>query len=261
MAATDSWISAIEQKIKMFTKKHSITYKRSEREISASFEIGCFHALTEFYENKFVVSPDNLTSNNEYRYLTTPNGNPANFSYIRLAKENQEFELRQQVRIRSHLHSDIAFTPDMVVIAAGSDINAVKDADYAGGKRNFFCVDSKHVIAAHECKSMNPFPELLISFIGMLVAAHSWLGGANDLSIVSDEGDHLAPSLFIGGSSRALHTRMVRALESCYPINVILGLHVGTWSLLGPERKLNLLASPSIENVPSGRRLSRRFTF
>lgn len=246
MTIDDSWIATVEKKIEGFAKKHSVNYKKSEREISASFEIGCFHALSEFYERNFEVVPENLTSKNEYRYLTTPNGNPMNFSFIRLRRDNEEFELRQQVRIRSHLDTDIAFTPDMVVILAGTEINAAKDADYAGGKRSFFCVDSKHVIAAHECKSMNPFPELLVSFIGMLVAGHDWLNGANDKSKVSEEGVHLAPSLFIGGTSRALHARMSQALEACYPINIILGLHVGTWSLLGAGRKLNLLSSNPI---------------
>lgn len=133
MATTDSWVSEIEKKISGFAKKHSINYRKSEREVSASFEIGCFHALTEFYEKNFEVIPENLTSAKEYRYLTTPSGNPVNFSFIRLRKDNEEFELRQQVRIRSHLHADIAFTPDMVVMVAGADINAVRDTDYAGG--------------------------------------------------------------------------------------------------------------------------------
>lgn len=246
MKTIDPWVSAIEQKIKTFAKTHSINYRKSEREISASFEIGCFHALTEFYEKNFEVYPENLTPNNEYRYLTTPSGNPVNFSFIRLKRGNEEFELRQQVRIRSHLNSDIAFTPDMLVIHAGLEINSSRDADYAGGKRSFFCVDSNNVIAAHECKSMNPFPELLISFIGMLVAGHAWLNSSNDMSKVSDDGIHLAPSLFIGGSPRALHSRMVHALETCYPINIILGLHVGTWSLLNSDRKLNLLTPETI---------------
>lgn len=250
MAIVDSWIATVEEKIERFSKKHSVNYRKSEREISASFEIGCFHALSEFYERNFDVVPANLTAKNEYRYLTTPNGNPINFSFIQLRRDNEEFELRQQVRIRSHLNPDIAFTPDMVVIPAGTDIHTAKDADYAGGKRSFFCVDSKHVVAAHECKSMNPFPELLISFIGMLVAGHAWLDSANDKSSVSGEGVHLAPSLFIGGTSRALHSRMAQALEGCYPINIILGLHVGTWSLLGTGRKLNLLASQSTKLRP-----------
>lgn len=251
MATTDPWVSEIEKIISDFAKKHSINYRKSEREVSASFEIGCFHALTEFYEKNFEVVPENLTSDKEYRYLTTPSGNPMNFSFIRLRKDNEEFELRQQVRIRSHLHTDIAFTPDMLVIASGADINSRRDADYAGGKRSFFCVDSTQVIAAHECKSMNPFPELLISYIGMLVAGHSWISNPNDMSMVSEEGLHLAPSLFIGGTSRALHSRMVHALESCYPINIILGLHVGTWSLLGSARKLNLIYPSSKETASS----------
>ena len=51
---------------------------------------------------------------------------------------------------------------------------------------------------------MNPFPELLVSFIGHLMAAHDWL--RNDTSkIVDDVGIHLAPTLFVGGTARGLH--------------------------------------------------------
>src|SRR5687767_10245017 len=84
MAANDSWLRTLEKRIERFARKHGATYSRSEREISASFEIGCFHALTEFYERTFRIKPKNLTAANEYRYLTTPSGNPHNFSFLRL---------------------------------------------------------------------------------------------------------------------------------------------------------------------------------
>jgi hypothetical protein len=239
--ASDPWLRTLETKIEMFAKRYKVTYARSEREISASFEIGCFHALTEFYERTFSIDPQNLTKSNEYRYLTSPNGNPHNFSYIRLTRPGEVRELRQQVRIRSHLHDDIAFTPDMVVIREGADVGGLKDVDYAGGKRAFFCVRSEDVIAAHECKSMNPFPELLVSFVGMLVTAHAWLDGSTRLAWPDAAGLHLAPTLFIGGSTRALHLRMLRALSTSYPINIVAGLHAGTWSLLGGSQPLNLL--------------------
>src|SRR5690606_26349089 len=107
-----------------------------------------------------------------------------------------------------------------------------KDADFASGKRPFFKVSSADVIAAHECKSMNPFPELMVAFIGMFVAAHRWAdsGVRTNVKSATAEG-HLAPTLFVGGTSRALHLRMIKAMQSSYLINIICGLHVGTWNL------------------------------
>ena len=122
--------------------------------------------LDRFDAPRFTVVPENLTSGGEYRYLTAPSGNPHNFSFLSLQSTTGTFELRQQVRVRSHLHDDIAFTPDLVVVRAGVPVQAARDPDFASGRRPFYSVDSTSVVAAHECKSMNPFPELLVGFIG-----------------------------------------------------------------------------------------------
>lgn len=239
---SEEWVADIEKAIESFAKNYSFTYAKKERELSASFEIGCLHSLTDFYEKGSKLTPKNIIDG-KYRYLTTPNGNPANFSYIEGIARNEVFEIRQQVRVRSHLAQDIAFTPDMVVIRNNSEIKGVLDPDYAAGKRQFFFVNSSDVIAAHECKSTNPFPELLVSFIGMLVAAHKWLLSPTDRTRINVLGCHLAPSLFIGGTASGVHKKMVHAMENTMPINIILGLHRGTWDLLDPEISRNRIDS------------------
>lgn len=241
MSAGDAWVTTVAAKMKAFASQHRLVFQQTARQVSASFEIGCFHALSEFYTRAFKVTPENLTSGREYRYLTSPSGNPYNFSFLNLWSAKGTFELRQQVRIRSHLHADIAFTPDLVVIQAGAFVYALRDQHYASGRRPFYFVDGSSVIAAHECKSMNPFPELLVGFVGMLIAAHEWLEASGSCVHRSENGAHLAPTLFVGGSARALHTKMIAALEATYPINVVVGLHSGTWSLLGKGRILNRL--------------------
>lgn len=235
---TEAWVADIEQAIIKFSEKYKFTYEKKERELSASFEIGCLHALTDFYERRSRLTPKNLV-NGTYRYLTTPNGNPANFSYIEGQAGVELFEIRQQVRVMSHLAKDVAFTPDMVVIKRNAEISGATDPDYAAGRRKFFYVNAADVIAAHECKSTNPFPELLISFVGMLVAAHQWLASPTDRSKIDPNGNHLAPSLFVGGTASGIHRRMVTAMEGTMPVNIILGLHRGTWNLLDPALSRN----------------------
>ncbi|WP_429234420.1 hypothetical protein [Aeromonas salmonicida] len=242
MEKNDEWALQIEQKIKYFAEKHSTTYNKKSRELSASFEIGCFHALLNFYEAKgFTLKIENPIDS-EYRYLTTPNGNPSNFSYVSATGIDGSYEIRQQVRIKSHLNNDIAFAPDMVVLFKESMISKITDSDYASGKRPFYSVSSKDVVAAHECKSMTPFPELLVSFVGMFITAHEWYEQSEDnISPLANKGPHLAPTMFVGGTASALHLRMIQALESVYPINIVVGLHQGTWNLYANNRKLNKL--------------------
>jgi hypothetical protein len=218
-----SWIKAIERRIQRFCQDHALAYKKSERELSASFEIGCLHLLTNDYSKRGTLELKNL-ENGSFKYLTTPAGNPNNFSWIKVTMGGHEFQLRQQVRIRSHLDEDIAFTPDIVVLNGAAVVNETKDKDFANGKKRFFNVASSAVVAAHECKSLVPFPELLISFVGPLIAAHTWFDLAGN-SNLDEPGAHLAPTLFVGGSTNAIQRRMVKALERVYPLNILAGLH------------------------------------
>lgn len=247
-----TWLKSVEAEAESFAARYGSIYRKSERELAASFEIGCFLAVVHFYEKNCGLSLENLTEERQYRYLTTPSGNPANFSYVRIEHQDHAFQLRQQVRITSHIGDNIAFTPDFVVIHDEAKINGVRDLDFAGGKRAFFSVQSKEVIAAHECKSMNPFPELLVSFIGTLVAGHSWMDEHRGKALLRQNGMHLAPTLFVGGTARRFHIRMVNGLEGSYPMNIILGMHRGNWRLKN-RSGLKRLRTPRRSSAASAR--------
>lgn len=235
--SSSSWSQEVEKKCRTFAAKHSVLLKATERQLSAAFEVGCFHAVLQFYEaQRYSIHPEGLVDG-AYRYLTTPSGNPGNFSYVRLLGGDGEFELRQQVRIESHVDPEICFTPDLVVVVKGCEISGGKRSDFASGKRPFFKVSSRDVVAAHECKSTNPFPELLVAFIGMLVAAHEWYPEGDSVEPATGYG-HLAPTLFVGGSARALHMRMIKAMVRSYRLNIVCGLHEGTWNLREIENRI-----------------------
>jgi hypothetical protein len=211
--------------------------------LAASFEIGCLHSVLRLYGARFATIPRNLQGD-QFRYLTSPNGNPENFSFVELIDRDSgnAYHLRQQVRIRSSIHREIAFTPDLVILPETTYVTGELDDHYAGGKRRFFSVDSEDVVAAHECKSMNPFPELLVSFLGMLISAHTWLEYPHCRELICDDGLHLAPTLFVGGTPSMWHNRMVSALRDSYPINVVTGMHAGTWDLAA--RGVNMFNLP-----------------
>lgn len=240
-----TWEQQVLDAMREFASDYSVVYSKKEREISAYFEIGCLLSLIEFYEScGFEGTVCNPAEDRSYRYLTTPNGNPANFSYMLMVKAEEKIEIRQQVRISSYVGDNISFTPDIVVIPQSTNIRELKDSDYASGKRKFFFVDSKNVIAAHECKSRPLFPELLVSFIGMLIVGHEWFRRLDFGELVADDGDHLAPCLFVGGSARSIHLKMVKGLKSAYPMNVVAGMHSGTWNLLGDNADIRRIRNP-----------------
>ncbi|EGQ7692022.1 hypothetical protein QTU67_003626 [Vibrio cholerae] len=243
MSDDNSWLSSVDVLVAAFAEEHSFTFSKKSRELSASFEIGCFHALLNYYERVgFELRVENLTVDNEFRYLTSPNGNPDNFSFIVAKIGESEYEIRQQLKIYSNLDEMISFAPDLAVVKRNLDIEKVKDKDFANGKRSFYRVSSSDVIAAHECKSMPPFPELMVSFIGMYITAHSW--HSDDAPTVlrdNKKGLHLAPTMFVGGHAKAMHLRMIRAMERVYPINIVVGMHEGVWNLYQDNRRLNKL--------------------
>lgn len=234
--AAPAWLKKAQQLVAKFAADHHLVLSTNERLLSASFEIGCLHALLRSYKQQgYLLELKNL-KDNEYRYLTTPSGNPANFSYVALTGTDGEFEIRQQVRVESHVSSDIRFTPDILVLLKAATIQGVSNMDFAGGKRKLFSIKSDLVVAAHECKSMNPFPELMVSFIGMLVTAHGWYPDGSEVAPART--GHLAPTLFVGGTARALHLKMIAALENAYRLNIVVGMHSGTWNLKQATNRL-----------------------
>jgi len=244
-----AWLVQANKLAEDFAKKHRHYLSQTERQLSAAFEVGSLHALLRYYESHdYVLQPANLTDDGEYRYLTSPNGNPANFSFVRADGPDGDFEIRQQVRIESHVDKRICFTPDIVVIVKGADIKSSTDRRYASGKRPFFRVSSSHVVAAHECKSMNPFPELMVSFLGMLVVAHEWYPNGKTVKVTKKSG-HLAPTLFVGGTPRGLHLRMITALQESYAMNIVCGLHEGTWELSQVQNRLRWQAHHVVDEL------------
>ena len=44
--------------------------------------------------------------------------------------------------------------------------------------------------------------------------------------------------MFVGGTARALHLKMIAAMEASYRLNIVVGMHSGTWSLKSAKNRL-----------------------
>lgn len=240
MITNSNWKTEVLHEMKLFAKRYSRTYKISARSNAAYFEIGCFLSLIIFYESLgYTIKLENLV-NGKYKYKSSPSGIQNNFSHVHIIYKKKHFRIHQNLRVLSHLGDDITFTPDILVITNNNRIEVVQDEDYFSGKRGFCFVKSKHVKAAHECKSLYPFPELLISFLGMFIAAHK---GSRKKVKTSKKCEmmHLAPTLFVGGLSSKIHEKMLNSLKKAFPINIVTGLHSGDWKLNRKDADLTMI--------------------
>ncbi len=96
--------------------------------------------------------------NGVFRFKTTPSGNPNNFSYLVIDKNETTLEVRQQVRIWGIWG---CYTPDISIILPSSTFrNSTLSVKYL---ENFV-----------ECKHMEPYPMSCASFVGMLYVLNRW---------------------------------------------------------------------------------------
>lgn len=104
------------------------------------------------------VNLDNI-QNGEFRFKTTPSGNPNNFSYIVIDKNGYTFEVRQQLRINGRWGN---YTPDICVISPNTALDP----------RN--SIEDRYLENFIECKHMVPYPMSCASFVGILYVLNRW---------------------------------------------------------------------------------------
>jgi len=66
---------------------------------------------------------------------------------------------------------------------------------------------------------------------------------------VTKKSGHLAPTLFVGGTPRGLHLRMITALQESYAMNIVCGLHEGTWELSQVQNRLRWQAHHVVDEL------------
>ncbi len=221
----DAWLSIVENSMRKFSEKYKFKYALRKNVSYALFEIGCYLLIVGYYsKNCANLYPVGLVDG-VFRYKTSPQGNPANFSFYQGVIDGKSFDIRQQVRVESKISEGVYFTPDIAIILSGDVIGSKRDPLYSKGKKEYFFIKSENVISIHECKSMNPFPELIASFYGFLDLAHEWFTCSGYHECVSKNGIHIAPTLFIGGDAGGLHHKMIKEMRKVVPMNVVIGLH------------------------------------
>ena len=207
-------IKELKRDIETYLRKNSSAIYNNSSRISDFFEMACYNNIVRFYEHKgYNVKIKNLVSN-KFRYKCSTSGNPSNFSYFEISKNNFVYEIRHNINIQSYHQEDIFTTPDISIIK-GNSIES--STDFYNTKKIYYFIKNKSVISVNEVKNFNPFPELMFNFIGTINELKP-----NILRIPKYSGNnHLASSLFISGKANRHAERIIKNLQSRYHINVL----------------------------------------
>lgn len=225
------------KEIQTFLNYYGTTINREVEKISTLFEITCYNYVIEFYVTQgFTLIPRNpKNSGNFFIYKTSPAGNLPNYSYFEARKTVQtntgprkiSFDIRQNVPVQSSHDLDVYFTPDIVICV--NQFDTVKDHSYYHATRWRHYLKNEGLISFAEAKHYNPFPEILVSFIGIIHELNPSLLKKNG----KKSGIHLAPSLMVSGRGGAPVERIKTNFEKRYTLNIFLGLIFNTgpnWS-------------------------------
>jgi hypothetical protein len=233
--------SEFHKEIQTFLNNYGKAINREVEKISTLFEITCYNYVIEYYVNQgFTLIPRNpKKSENFFVYKTSPSGNLTNYSYFEARKQIQtnkglqeiSFDIRQNVPVQSNHDFDVYFTPDIVICE--DKFEMVKDFAYYHSTRWRYYLKNEGLISFAEAKHYNPFPEILVSFIGII---HELKPGLLQKK-GRKNGVHLAPSLMISGRGGLPVERIKSNFEKRYMLNIFLGL-IFNADLIRTQRKM-----------------------
>jgi len=213
--------------IKSFLIKHQTFISNNSQKISILFQISAYNDVVEYYKRRnFVIKPKNLI-NGEFRYKQTPTGHPHNFSYFSILKsykkQNYEFYIYNNIAVESGISKGIFVCPDIVIANVDSICYLYDKEYYFNGLKKYAYIENKNLQSFCEVKHYTPFPELLISFIGLLqeLTNDIYKNKRNNTQL-----KHLAPSLILSGEHTRPTRQMAQILEKRYRINIFDGLFV-----------------------------------
>jgi hypothetical protein len=107
-----------------------------------------------FRRRGYSVTP--MNHSNGFTFKCFPAGDPRNYSYFIVQKENESYEVRLSVNVQNLQYNSLRLNIDLVVIAS----NSINDDGVVDSEQN--------VATFMECKNLRGFPELVAVLEGMV---------------------------------------------------------------------------------------------
>ena len=223
--------------IQKFMQRHKTFLSQQSKRISDYFEMTCYNDIVRFYQkNQFQTEIKNLNKDGSFLYKLSPTGYPENFSFFRVKKTYKngkvfEYDIYHNVSVESSFNKGIYYTPD-ISIANANHISTDK-SHYRGKKKQKY-IKNTELQSFLEVKHLNPFPEVLFSFSGLVLELMKEIPD-NNPSIQKPK--HIAPCIVFSGGGNDHTNRIQSILMERYNINILFGLFYKPNQLFG--KKLN----------------------
>lgn len=214
------------QSIFSFTRRNGAFFKQNSKRMSDLFEMTVYNDAVRFYKrNKYDIQTNQLKRDGTFNYKLSTLGLTENFSYFSAcrsfgrgkAARTETVEIHHNIKIQSAHNSHIYYTADVSVCIAGGTVTITQK----NGIRHSF-IPNASLVTFLEAKHLNPFPEILFGFSGLVLEVMPRLI-SKDMPVGIGLG-HLCPSIVFSGSPSE-HTALVaQELKKRYNYNVICGL-------------------------------------
>ncbi|BCV33567.1 hypothetical protein [Shewanella algae] len=212
--------------ISSFTTRNGAFFKQNAKRMSDLFEMSVYNDAVKYYRRKkYTISINNLMRDGTFKYKLTPAGLSENFSYFVATKKNNKqpddvVEIHHNIKVQSHHDPHIYFTADVSV----TNEDGVTTQNQKNRKSHSF-IPSDALLTFFEVKNMNPFPEVLFSFTGILYEVKPEFVLNSSALGISTGKKHLTPSLVFSGSGGAHVESVADKLGQRYGCNIIRGLY------------------------------------
>jgi len=229
--------------ISSFTRRHGGMFKQNAKRMSDLFEITVYNDVVRYYKRKkYKITVDNAGRNGQFLYRLSTSGLAENFSFFRGVKELKDgtsanIDIHHNIKLQSAHHEHMYFTADVAVCVDGGLITERIN----GGRRHSYVVN-RDIITFFEAKHMNPFPEVLFGFSGVVLEIMPKL--MSRLIHVRPGLDHICPTIAFSGNPSE-HVRLVaQELSLRYGYNIVTGLF---------KRKGQVYYSNKLKELKDGR--------
>jgi len=209
--------------ISSFVRNNSDYFKNNAKRMSDLVEMSVYNEVLRYYKGlKYKVSVNRLGRNGNFRYKLSPNGLQQNFSYFSATRSQRgqiidSVEIYHNVKIQSSHDNHIYYTADISVVQPEGVITEEQK-----NKRRHSYIGNEALITFFEVKHLNPFPEILLSFNGIVLEV---LPEFITRKVALDKnGPHLTPAIVFTGLGSQFAQDMANKLTHRYGINIIRGL-------------------------------------
>jgi hypothetical protein len=210
----------IDRKILMkntrqFVHSHGYFLKKNGHRISSLVEISVYNSIVQFFIYRgFKVTGENLGPKKSFKYKLTASGLAENYSFFKAEKDGIMFHVLHNTLIQSSHDDHLYFTADVAV----ANENGATTQKLKNGRRHSF-VANINLTTFSEVKHLNPFPEALFNFMGLVLEFMPEF--VEKKYSVSDSGDKLCPIIAFTGAASDHSERIQRSLTQRYGINII----------------------------------------